>query len=293
MAQPDSNEVERYAAPESLDEALDLLADGDATVLAGGTDLMVQAQAGRVRYRGTLLNVRRIAALRGVRVDGDALVLGALTTISDLLDDPQVAAHAPLLAQAADQFASMQIRNAATVGGNVCNASPAGDTLVPMLALDAEVELATRTDGATVSRRLPLEQFLLGPGRTARALHELLVALHVPLGSGDRFTAFDKFGTRPALDISTVSLAICGRRADGGLADVRVAYGAVGPTPLRARATEALLEGRPLDDATIEAAAAAAHAEVSPIDDVRASAWYRRELVRNLTRRMLRHAAAT
>ncbi|HEY5790038.1 MAG TPA: xanthine dehydrogenase family protein subunit M, partial [Gammaproteobacteria bacterium] len=287
------DEVERYAAPETLDEALALLADGDATILAGGTDLMVQAQAGRVRYRRTLLNVRRVGELRGVRVDGDALVLGALTTITELLEDPLVHAHAPLLAQAADRFASAQIRNAGTVGGNVCNASPAGDTLVPLLALDAEVELAGKPNGSCVTRRLPLEQFLLGPGRTAREAHELLVALRLPLRDGARFAAFDKFGTRPALDISTVSLALAARREHGALVDVRVAFGAVAPTVLRARRTEAALEGRPLDAATIEAAAQVAHAEVSPIDDVRATAWYRRELVRNLTRRMLRHAAAT
>jgi len=292
-AHPDTTAIENYAAPATVEEAVELLRDGEANILAGGTDLMVQAQAGRVHYLGTLLNVRRIAELRGVYVDGDALVIGALTTMSDLLDDPLIATHAPLLALAADRFASVQIRNVATVGGNVCNASPAGDMLPPLLALDAEVELVSKPDAGLERRTLPLEQFLVGPGRTARAPNELLVALRLPIGSGDRFAAFEKFGARPALDIATVSLAIAGCRENGGLTGVRIACGAVGPTPLRVRRAEALLEGRSLNDAVIEAAAQAAHDEITPIDDIRASAWFRRELVRNLIRRMLRHAAAT
>jgi CO/xanthine dehydrogenase FAD-binding subunit len=282
--------VERYLVPSGLVQALAALAQpGGATVLAGGTDLMPQSRAGRVPMAATLLNIRRIEALDAIALDGDALVLGALARIAQIEHDPLVAAHAPLLAEVADHFASPQIRNAATLGGNLCNASPAGDMMPPLLVLDVEVELASLGDGGAVStRRLPLAEFFVGPGRTRRAANELLTAVRVPLGSRDRLARFYKAGTRPALDISAVAIAFAARRdAAGALHDVRLALGAVAPTPLRARRAEALLEGRPLDAALAAEAAQAAADDAKPIDDVRASAWYRSELVRNMTRRML------
>lgn len=284
------DEVRRVLAPTTLDDALDALAqDGATVVLAGGTDLMPQSRAGRGRAATTLLNVRRIAALDGIRVDGDHLVLGALTAVSALLTDPLVRAHAPLLATAADHFASDQIRNAATIGGNLCNASPAGDLLTPLLALDAEVELASRGDDGGVARRwLALGAFFVGPGRTAREGRELLTAVRLPCASPQQVTRFYKSGTRPALDISAVAIAFVARRdARGVLRDVRLALGAVAPTPLRARHAEALLEGNPLGQPLTAQTALCASEEVAPIDDVRASAWYRKELVRNMTQRVL------
>jgi len=282
--------VERYLAPTRLAPALAALAQpGGATVLAGGTDLMPQGRAGKVRPAHTLLNIRRVEGLDGVALEADALVLGALVTVATLQSHPWVREHAPLLAEAADHFASAQVRNAATLGGNLCNASPAGDTAPALLALDAEVELsALAGDGTVTTRRLPLDGFFTGPGRTQRQPGELLTAVRVPLGSGARLGRFFKSGTRPALDISAVAIAFAATRdAQGRLAGVRLVLGAVGPTPLRARRAEALLEGRVVDAALADAAAEAAAAEATPIDDVRASAWYRRELVRNLTRRML------
>ena len=285
--------VARYLAPTSLVQALAALADGGgAIVLAGGTDLMPQSRAGRVRAAHTLLNIRRVAGLDALARDGDTLRLGALTTVATLLLHPLVRAHAPLLAEAANHFASDQIRNAATLGGNVCNASPAGDLLTPLLALDAEVELASLADdGAVATRRLLLAEFFTGPGRTRRAAHELLTAVRLKAASQPAPTQharFYKSGTRPALDIATISIAFAaGADAAGRLHGVRLALGAVAPTPLRARRTEALLEGAVLDADLAAQAAACAADEVTPIDDVRASAWYRRELVHNMTRRML------
>ncbi|KAA3629961.1 MAG: xanthine dehydrogenase family protein subunit M [Proteobacteria bacterium] len=289
MNQP---EIQEYAAPTTVREAVELLARGEATILAGGTDLMVQGESGRVRYQPLLLNVRRIAEMTGVRVEGDQLRLGALTTITELEENPLIQEHLPLLVRAADVFASPQIRNAATVGGNICNASPAGDTLVPLLVLNAEVELAAWDGGTVVTRRLPLQDFFAGPGRTHRQPHELLTAIHVPLPPAGFVAWFEKFGTRPALDISTVSVAIGGVLTDRAFSDVRVAFGSVGPTPYRATATAAALEGKPLDEVTIAAAATAAKEEVHPIDDARASAWYRHELIANLTKKVLRHVTA-
>ncbi len=286
--------IERYAAPTGLREALAALAaPGGATVLAGGTDLMPRQRAQRVRWAPTLLNIRRVAGLADLTLEPQALRLGALVTLATLRRDAQVQAHAPLLAVAADHFASDQVRNAATLGGNVCHASPAGDTLPPLLALDAQLELASLgADGAIVRRVLPIDGFFTGPGRTQRAPDELLLAVRVPLARGERIARFVKAGTRPALDISAVSVAFVALRArDGALRDVRIVLGAVAPVPLRARAAEALLEGRVPDAALVEAAAASAAGEARPIDDVRASAWYRTELVRNLTKRILDDAA--
>ena len=290
------NGVQRYLAPTRLAQALAALAQpGGATVLAGGTDLMPQTHAGRVRPAPLLLNIRRVPGLAGVTRDGDMLVIGALTTIEDLRADDDVQRAAPLLAQACERFASEQIRNAATLGGNLCNASPAGDTLTPLLALDAEVELASLADAGEVrTRRVPIADFFAGPGRTQRSHDELLTAVRVPAAPPGQVARFEKAGTRIGLDISTISVALAARRdADGRLHGVRIALGAVGPVPLRARAAEALLEGRRVDEALATAAAQAAADAATPIDDVRASAWYRRELVRNLTRRTIADVAAS
>lgn len=283
--------IERYAAPQSLDEALGILQQGEVTILAGGTDLMPQTKAGRIAFKPTLMNIRDIAGMSGIALDGDALRIGALTTITALLDDPLVKQHVPVLAEACDHFASDQIRNAGTLGGNINNASPAGDTLVPLIVLDAEVELASKPNGSVTTRRLPLAEFFTGPGRTRRAANELLTAVRIPLPKPGHVARFYKFGTRPALDISTISIGIAGILRDGALTDTRVAFGAVAPTPVRAPRTEAAIEGRRLDDAAIETAASTARDEVHPIDDVRASAWYRKELIHNMTKRMLDHVA--
>ena len=279
--------VEEYWAPASLPDALEHLRGGEVTILAGGTDLMPQSHAGRVTLKRGLLNVRRVPELHRIeRADG-AIRIGALCTITELMRDPLVREHFAILADACDHFASDQLRNAATIGGNVCNASPAGDTLVPLLVLDAEAELASKPNGRIETRRVPLADFFTGPGRTARAPNELLCAIRLPLPPPDFVGRFFKFGTRPALDISAISIGIGGIRSGRALTQVRAVYGAVAPVPLRARRTEATLEGTPLDAASIDRVAATARDEVRPIDDVRASAWYRKELVFNMTRRIL------
>ncbi len=275
--------IERYLAPAGLDDALAALAGGNATILAGGTDLMPQINAGKVAFRPILLNIRRIPELRAVEVSNGRITIGALVTINELKDNPLIAKAVPLLAEAADHFASDQVRNMGTIGGNVANASPAGDTLVPLLTLDAEVELASGTG----RRNVPMAEFFTGPGRTVRRPDELITGLSIPLPRLRTVSRFVKFGTRPALDISAVSIGFSATLDSGRLSDVRLAFGAVGPTPVRGRATEAVLEGAALDTALIAKAAATARDEVKPIDDLRASAWYRRELVHNLLGKVL------
>ena len=280
-------DIREVAAPRTLPEALRILASGPTTVLAGGTDLMPQSRAGRVRFAPTLLNLQGIAELRGVTRSASGVEIGALTTITGLLEDPLIRDDAPVLHKACDHFASSQIRNAATLGGNICNASPAGDTLVPLLVLGASVVLASAGPDGVVKRRLPLAEFLVGPGRTARRADELLVAVQAPVPAAGWVDRYLKFGARPALDISAIALAVGGTLRQGRLEDARVAFGAVAPTAIRASEAERVLSAGPLDRARIDRAVDAADAAIRPISDLRASEWYRRELVHNLLRRVL------
>jgi CO/xanthine dehydrogenase FAD-binding subunit len=281
--------IEYYRAPTSLEEAADILRAGKVTVLAGGTDLMPQAQAGRMHFQRVLMNVRRVPELRGIAEERGAVRIGALVTITELLESALVRERLGMLWQSCDHFASDQIRNVATVGGNLCNASPAGDTLVPLLALNAVVVLAAKPNGTLQTRRVPLAEFLLGPGRTCRGPAELLAAVEVPLPPAGFAGEFYKHGTRPGLDIAAISIAAGARRDGAVLRDVRIAFGAVAPTVIRAPRTEAALEGHPPDAATLEAAVQAALEEVHPISDLRASDWYRRELIHNMLMRVLTH----
>jgi xanthine dehydrogenase FAD-binding subunit len=283
------SDVNSYAAPRSLDEAADILRAGNVTILAGGTDVMPQMKAGRLKLQPTLMNIRRIPELRGITQADGVIRIGALTTITELLASALVRERLNALWQACDHFASDQLRNAATIGGNICNASPAGDTLVPLLALDAKVVLAGKPNGALATRAMPLANFFEAPGRTNRAAAELVTAVELPLPTAGSVSEFFKFGTRPALDIAMISIGLGALRDGRTLRNVRVAFGAVAPTPIRAPQTEAALEDKTLDDAAIEAALAAAARDIHPISDVRASDWYRRELVHNILQRMLVH----
>ncbi len=285
-------ELKHYFAPTSLDQAVERLKGGNVTILAGGTDLTPQSQAGRIKFRETLMNIRHIPQLTGITLEGDEIRIGALATITEIMEHPLVREHLPALIEACDHFASDQIRNAGTIGGNICNASPAGDTLVPLLVLDACVELASMPEAKLYRHCMPISTFFTGPGKTRKSLCELVTGVRIPVPGANHISRFYKHGTRPALDISTISIGVAGTLKDGVLSNVRVAFGAVAPTPLRATATESALEGRHLDAATIEAAAIAARDEVNPIDDVRATAWYRKEMIHNMTKRMLENVSA-
>ena len=188
-----------------------------------------------------------------------------------------------MLAQALSVLGSPPVRNMGTLGGNLCTASPAGDCLPPLLALGAEVELAS----ASGARRLALAEFLLGPGRTALAPGEALIAVHVPVPGADVRQHFEKVGRREALAVAVVSLAALVRLGHGGkIAEARLAWGSVGPTVWRCPEAEAALVGRKLSLNALSEAAALVRARVRPIDDVRASADYRREVAGNLLLRL-------
>ena len=279
--------IENYQVPSSIAEAAQLLHQGEATIVAGGTDLTPQTEAGVRQFAATLINVQRIEEMRGISVSNGRYRIGGLSTVTDILQSDLLAADIPVLVEAADRFASSQIRNAASLAGNLCNASPAGDMVIPLLLLDAEAELASWADGALSTRFVALADFFTGPGRTIMRADELMTAVEFTQ-PGEGFVAvFFKSGPRPALEISTVSMGVGGTLSDGLIHGVRVSIGAVAPIPLRATGTEAVLEGNVLDEALIELAVETACREVKPIDDVRASSWYRKHLTGVYIRRAL------
>lgn len=283
------SEIKNYLSPHRLDDAVKAMADGDVTVLCGGTDLTPQTDDGLKEYAGTLMNIRRIDGLSGIDLTDGKLRIGALTTVTGIMKDQLLNELAPVLIEAADQFASDQLRNASSLGGNICNASPAGDMIIPLLVLDAAVELASWQDDTLQTRLVPLDEFFVAPGKTVKQDNELLTAVIFDKPA-DAFVAhFRKSGPRPALEIATVSIGAGGRLGNGSFKNVRVAMGSVAPTPLRARRVEAALEGKPLDADSIKAAVIAACKDATPIDDVRASAWYRDHLVRVFTEEVLNH----
>jgi CO/xanthine dehydrogenase FAD-binding subunit len=271
--------------PTRLAEALAALADTPgAEILAGGTDLMVEVNHGSRRPEA-IVAVGRVAELRGWAIeDGATLRIGAATTYTDLLAE-DVAALAPALAAASRTVGSPQIRNAGTIGGNLATASPAGDTLPVLVALDAEVELAS----AHGVRRLPVAEFITGPKRTSRAPGELLVAVRIPAASPGDGQEYLKVGTRNAMVIAVASCAVIVDRASRR---VSVGLGSVGPRPLRAPAAEAWAADHvdwatgEVDDPTEFGRLVAAAA--SPIDDHRSTAAYRRHAIGVLAARGLR-----
>jgi len=283
------NTLDSYCIPTELAEAVRLLAENDVTLLAGGTDLMPRIRAGQHSPAPLLVNLRRIPELHGITAGEDRIRIGALTTVTEILRDPTLQKAAAILPETANCFASDQVRNSATIGGNICNASPAGDLIIPLLLLDAELELASWVDGAVASRSLPVCDFFMGPSLTRLARTEILLATTFVVPPPNRVAGFEKFGGRPALDISVVSVGIAGNRQNGRLRQARVAFGAVAPTPLRGHRTEAFIEDQDYSEQLIGQASRLAAAEVSPIGDVRATAWYRREMIRILTGRVLRH----
>jgi carbon-monoxide dehydrogenase medium subunit len=277
-----------YHRPASLDEAVAMLRDGPAParVLNGGTDLMVQLRGGK-RTVGAVVSLVDIPGLDALEPDGDGLRFGARVTLGQALESELVAERAPLLIEALSRMGNVNVRNRATVVGNLCNASPAGDTAGPLLALGAAVDVV----GPAGERSVPLEQWFTGPGSCSLADDEIAVGLRIPRQAGAG--RYERLANRPTADCAVASIAmLVDRGDDGSVAAARLTLGAVAPTPCRSGSAEAALVGRSLDPETIAAAADAAAADAAAIDDVRCSAWYRTEMVRNLTRRGLEALAA-
>jgi CO/xanthine dehydrogenase FAD-binding subunit len=283
--------VREVLRPRSLQEALALLAERPAAApLAGGTDLVVQLRDGRRRL-GTLVDLDGLD-LSGIAVHEGGVEIGSRTRMDAIAAEPVIRRSFRALAESAGQVGAWPIQCRATLGGNLANASPAADTAPALLVEDAAVVTASITG----QRRVPVEEFFVAPGRCALARGELIVSVVLPPppeGDGARLVErFVKVGPRREQIISVVSFA--GRalaREDGSLTGVRIAFGAVAPTPVRARGAERALEGRRPDPAVRREAVRALEGDIAPIDDVRAPARYRRLGAAVLLDRFLDEAA--
>lgn len=274
-----------YHRPATVEEACAILArEPGAAILAGGTDLMVHLrQPWRGKRPPAVVNVKRILGLGWIDVRDDAIRLGALVSLTALMEHPVIQKEYPVLPFTARYMGSPAVRNLATVGGNLCNASPAADLPPVLLALEAEVGIA----GPDGERRLALSEFFRGPGQTVLRPEELLTWVEFPRRRPVWSIRYERLDVRRAMDIA-IAGAVLSVRVDGDrVRDARVALCAVAPTPLRVPAAEAALVEGGLSDAAIDAAAELAMAAARPISDVRATAEYRREMVGTLVRRGL------
>jgi len=274
--------------PDRLDDALAILAaagDRSVAALAGGTNLIVDMRAGRETPR-RIVSLDRIDALCGIERTDSGVSIGGRTTVSDLLRSPAIAETAPALVAAANIFAGRMVRNAATIGGNIACGSPAADLVPPLLALDAAVTLTN----AAGSRTVALDDYYQGYKQDLRRPDELIATVSWDRLPGRSASLFYKLARRKgdAITITGVAVTLCA--ADGVCSRARIALGAVAPTVFRAKAAEAMLEGAKLTPDLIAATARQAAADAAPIDDIRASADYRRHTTETLTRRLLAQA---
>ncbi|MBA7612730.1 Carbon monoxide dehydrogenase medium chain [subsurface metagenome] len=271
-----------YFEPRNVDEAVSLLAKyGEAAkIMAGGTDLMVRMIMGTKRPK-------YIINLKATGLDyiecGDELRIGATTTIRAIAKSSELAEKCLIIANVGRKFASITIANMATIGGNICNASPAADTAAPLITLSARVKII----GPNGVRIVPLEEFFTGPGSTVMKPDEILTEIRIPMPKTDTKWAYIKYGIRGVSDLAITSVAALANIEDGIFTEAKIALGAVAPTPMRARRVEDALKGERANEKTIDKAAALVKEECCPISDVRASAEYRTQMSYVLTKRAI------
>ena len=268
-----------------LNDALARLASGPNhwTPFAGGTDLMVVLETGRMPPR-TFLDISRIEALRGIQVGPDHVTIGALVTYTELLENRVITTEFPLIADAARHTGAVAIQNRGTVGGNIANASPAADLPPALMAYDAEVELISIRG----TRRLVYRDFHTGYKQLDLAPDELIAAVTIPRPRGVWRETYRKVGTRRAQAISKVCFAARLQVTDGQVSAIRIALGSVAPTVMRADYADAALIGESLENrVVIRTAREALEAHIEPIDDIRSSAAYRRRVAGNLLEEFL------
>jgi CO/xanthine dehydrogenase FAD-binding subunit len=274
-----------YQKVYSLQEALDAASasKGTSVFMAGGTDLLVQIKEGKIRPQ-CVIDVKCLHEMEGLAISADELSIGALTCIRTLETSPLVLEKVPLLAQAAAKLGSVQVRHRATIGGNLCNASPSAETAPALLALDAQAVV----HGKTGTRVVEMGDFFLGRGVTVLGDGELLTHLKIPLTRNRQGSLYYKLSARNAMDLAFVGVAVLLELdRDDRISKARIALGAVAPTPVRVPSAEKLLEGDVLRPEAARKSAEMAAQSCEPISDHRASAQYRREMVRELCHRGL------
>jgi xanthine dehydrogenase small subunit len=275
----------RLEVPHTLGEAFAILAAAPHRPIAGGTDVMVQITGEIGPAPERMIDLWRLDELRGIAFEAGAITLGALTTYTEIRRSAVCREHIPALVEAAATIGAAQIQNRGTLGGNVANASPAGDTLPVLLATDAEIVVG----GARGERTIPVAEFWVAYRKTALAPDELVLRVRIPIAAR-REVRFRKIGTRRAQAISKVVMALAWRDGRRGWSDVRLALGSVADRPIRVRKTERALEGRLPTAETADRAAETLAAEIEPIDDVRSTADYRRVVAARVLHRLVRDA---
>lgn len=280
-----------YCKPFMLAEAWQYLSPqaGRSCVLAGGTDLLIRLKQGTVSP-DFLVDIKGLGLGALVFNSVEGLTVGAAVTLNDICENIDVTRWYPALYEAVAHMASYQIRNRATVGGNLCNAAPSADTAPPLIIYGATavIEGAREAGSATkgnrqITREIPVEKFIIGPGKTVLLPTEILTEIRVPLPPAGSGSAYIKL-RRTEKDIALVGVAVQIRVSKQGICtEIRIALGAVAPTPIRAKSAERVMQGQLVTDDLIYRAAAAAVSDASPIDDVRATAAYRRDMINELT----------
>lgn len=277
-----------YFEPRTLREAVGFLLKHKrgAKLLAGGTDLLVEMKEGFVKPK-CLVNLKRIAGLDRIAYSKkEGLSMGALATWRDVLSSKPIGQHYPILRQAASLVGCTQIRNRGTVGGNICHASPSADSAPALMVYGAQCVVA----GQRKERMIPIEEIFSGVQKTSLKPEEILTGFRIPPPNPQSKGCYIKFSPRKAMDLPLVGVGVLLRTSDGFFQDVRIALGAVAPTPIRARKAEKLLLGKPTTDEWMRKAAEEAADESKPITDMRASREYRLGLVKELTLQAISHS---
>jgi CO/xanthine dehydrogenase FAD-binding subunit len=270
--------------PRTLNELWQILeAEPGAVLYAGGTDLLVKMRSGLIQSHH-LVCLERIDELKAVEDREEEIFIGSCATFTELLQNSLIREHFPVLINGLKVLGSPSIRNMGTIGGNIVTASPAGDTLPPLYVLRAELELKTKNS----SRHIPIKDFIKGPGETHLFPGEVLTGIFIRKQQNFNLHHYEKVGQRKALAIAVVSLAALLKISEEGMVEeVRLAWGSVAPTIVTSTEIEAMLIGCRLSNQALERAAQMARAMVKPIDDIRASADYRRQVAGNLLLRLV------
>lgn len=275
-----------YVCPVSIEEAVSILASyrGKAKILAGGTDLLNFMREGKISPK-LIVSMKNISEFRDVKMQDGVLSVGAFSTLHNVVRSEFIKNKYHILCDALQQIGSFQVRNRGTIGGNICNASPAADTVAPLMVLDAEAII----QGPHGKRRKSITDFFEGPGETILADDEILTNIMLPKIKGNSNGLYIKLGRRKASEIAIVGVAVYINLdpSNEHISDIRIAISSVAPKPLRVFDAESILKGRVIDSQLVEKTASVVSQASDPITDVRASREYRKEMVRILTIRAI------
>lgn len=277
-----------YYEPKTIEEACSLLSQfgEDAKVLVGGTDLLPRMRRG-LMAPSHIVNIKKIPGLDSITEEPESgLRIGALVTLAELAGNPVIRDKFPMIRTAANSIGSLQVRNLATLGGNLCNAAPSADMAPPLLAMESTVKIA----GLKGQREISVEDFFVGPGEVKLEQGELLTEIHIPFPPLHAKQIYVKHSVRRSMDIALVGVAVCLclDEKSGVCREARIALGAVAPTPIRAKVAEKMILGKALKEIPLSSIGEMVSSEASPISDVRGSAHYRSEMVSSITIRALK-----